>query len=131
MTMGQGAHHLGTSLAPVPRNSLLGRRIGASSLPALPLVTTLLVQVDWRSGTTIAPTKLGAGSRTLPMPSCGMGRDIVRACAMHIDRTRDEGCLRRGAATEDGRQPRLHASTTDNAIATTAMPTLRSIPDRW
>ena len=49
-TMGQGAHHLGSSLAPAPHNSLLGRRIGASSLPAPPLVTTLLVQVDWRRG---------------------------------------------------------------------------------
>ena len=39
-TMGQGAHHLGTSPAPAPRNPLLGRRIGASSLPASPLVTT-------------------------------------------------------------------------------------------
>jgi len=130
-TMGQGAHHLGSSLAPALPNPLLRRGIGASSLPAPPLVTTLLVQVDWRRGTTIAPTKLGAGSRTLPMPSCGMGRDVVRACAMHIARTRDERCLRRGAATGNGRLPRLHASATDNAIATTAMQTLRSIPDRW
>jgi len=50
---------------------------------------------------------------------------------MHIDRTRDQRCSRRGAATEDGRQPRLHASATNNAVAMTAMQTLRSIPDRW
>jgi len=49
---------------------------------------------------------------------------------MHIDRTRDERCSRRGAATEVDRQPRLHASATDIAVATTAIQTLRSIPDR-
>jgi hypothetical protein len=40
MTMGQGAHHLGTSPAPAARNSMSEQRIGASSLPAPPLVTT-------------------------------------------------------------------------------------------
>jgi len=38
--MGQGVHHLGTSLAPALLNPLSRRGIGASSLPAPPLVTT-------------------------------------------------------------------------------------------
>ena len=49
-TMGQGAHHLGPSLAPAPHNSLLGRRIGASSLPAPPLVTTRVGPGDLAQG---------------------------------------------------------------------------------
>ena len=48
-TMGQGAHHLGTSLAPALPNSLLGRGIGASSLPAPPLVTTRAGPGSWRT----------------------------------------------------------------------------------
>ena len=40
MTMGQGAHHLGMSPAPAARNSMSEQGIGASSLPAPPLVTT-------------------------------------------------------------------------------------------
>ena len=68
--MGQGAHHLGTSPAPAPRNPLLGRRIGASSLPAPPLVTT-------RAG----PGRLaqGAGQRVCAARGCGTRSAAGRA----------------------------------------------------
>ena len=70
-TMGQGAHHLGTSPAPALPNPLSRRGIGASSLPAPPLVTTRAGAGDWcrdprrlrRQHRAAARDRRGAGAR--------------------------------------------------------------------
>jgi len=68
--MGQGAQHLGGSLAPALPNPLLRRGIGASSLPAPPLVTTR-----------VGPGRLaqGAGQRVCTARGCGTRSAAGRA----------------------------------------------------
>jgi hypothetical protein len=72
MTMGQRAHHLGTSLAPALPNPLLGRGIGASSLPAPPLVTT-------RAGTDV----LAQGAASIAWSARGCGTRLAPGYARH------------------------------------------------
>ena len=69
--MGQRAHHVGTSLAPALHNPLLRQGIGASSLPASPLVTT-------RVGT--GGLAQGAGQRVCAARGCGTRSAAGRAC---------------------------------------------------
>ena len=92
-TMGQGAHHLGPSLAPAPHNSLLGRRIGASSLPAPPLVTTLLVQVDGAGDDDCAGDTLAQGVAHCP----------CRVAAWDATLSERVQCTSTGPGTNDAR----------------------------
>jgi hypothetical protein len=83
-TMGQGAHHLGTSPAPAPRNPLLGRRIGASSLPAPPLVTTRAgTDVLAQGAASIAWAARGCGTRSVRRGARYTGRRSVRIDERH------------------------------------------------
>ncbi len=83
-TMGQGAHHLGASLAPAPRNSLSGRGIGASSLPAPPLVTTRAGPGMLAQGPTpIAPAAQGCGTRSAGVGARHTGHGSVRTDERH------------------------------------------------
>jgi len=80
-TMGQGAHHLGTSLAPALPNPLLRRGIGASSLPAPPLVTT-------RVGTDVlaqGPTPLVSAAQGCSTRSAGAGARHTGRGSARID----------------------------------------------
>ena len=72
MTMGQGAHHLGTSPAPAARNSMSEQGIGASSLPAPPPVTT-------RAGTDV----LAQGAASIAWTAGGCGTRSAVAGARH------------------------------------------------
>jgi hypothetical protein len=67
--MGQGAHHLGTSPAPVPRNSMSEQGMGASSLPAPPLVTTRAGPGELARG----PTPMAAAAQGYSTRSAGAG----------------------------------------------------------
>ena len=73
MTMGQGAHHLGVSPAPAARNSMSEQGIGASSLPAPPLVTT-------RAG----PGELSQGSTPITAAAQGCITRLTGAGARHM-----------------------------------------------
>ena len=73
MTMGQGAHHLGMSPAPAARNSMSEQGIGASSLPAPPLVTT-------RAG----PGELAHGSTPIAAAAQGCITRLTGAGARHM-----------------------------------------------
>ena len=72
MTMGQGAHHLGMSPAPAARNSMSEQGIGASSLPAPPLVTT-------RAGTDV----LAQGAASIAWAARGCGARLASGRADH------------------------------------------------
>ena len=69
-------------------------------------------------GMTIAPTRLWRRESRVALAELRHG---TRRCPgvrnRRIDRTRHERCSRRGAATGNGRRPRLHASAADNAVA--------------
>ena len=78
-TMGQGAHHLGPSLVPVPHNLLLRRGIGASSLPAAPLVTTRVGADGLAQGpTSIASAAQGCSTRSAGAGASHTGRGSAR-----------------------------------------------------
>jgi len=70
-TMGHRAHHVGTSLAPALPNALLRQGIGASSLPAPPLVTT-------RAGSGRLAQRVG--QRVYAAPGCGTRSAGLGAC---------------------------------------------------
>ena len=78
-TMGQGAHHLRTSPAPARRNPLLGRRLGASSLPAPPPVTTRAGPGMLAHGSTpIAAAAQGCSTRSAGVGARHMGHGSAR-----------------------------------------------------
>ena len=82
--MGQGAHHLGTSLAPALPNPLLGRGIGASSQPAPPLVTTRVGPGELAHGSTsIAAAAQGCSTRSAGAGARHMGHGGVRTDERH------------------------------------------------
>jgi hypothetical protein len=112
MTMGQGAHHLGTSPAPAPHNVLLGQGIGASSLPAPPLVTTRAVPgvLAQRPGS-IACAAQGCGTRSVEGSARHMGHGSVRTG----ERCRQSQC--RGLDTH-GAMPGRLAPDCEDAAAT-------------
>jgi len=96
-TMGQGAHHLRTSPAPAPRNSLLGRRIGASSLPAPPLVTTRAGPGMLAHGSMpTAAAAQGCSTRSAGAGARHMGHGSARTDERHRQ-SRCRGLLRHGA----------------------------------
>jgi len=83
-TMGQGAHHVGTSLAPALPNPLLGRGIGASSLPAPPLVTTRAGPGELAHGSTpIAAAAQGCSTRSAGAGARHMGHGSARTDERH------------------------------------------------
>ena len=110
--MGQGAHHLGTSPAPAPHNVLLGQGIGASSLPAPPLVTTRAVPgvLAQRPGS-IACAAQGCGTRPVEGSARHMGHGSVRTG----ERCRQSQC--RGLDTH-GAMPGRLAPDREDAAAT-------------
>ncbi len=69
MPMGQGAHHLEGSLAPALLDPLSGPGIGASSLPAPPLVTTRAGPGELAHGS----TPIGAAAQSCITRSTGAG----------------------------------------------------------
>jgi len=87
--MGQRAHHSGGSLAPALPNPLLRRGIGASSLPAPPLVTT-------RVGTDVlaqGPTPLVSAAQGCSTRSAGAGaRHMGHGSARTDERRRHSQC---------------------------------------
>ena len=83
-TMGQGAHHLGGSLAPALPNPLLRRGIGASSLPAPPLVTTRVgTDVLAQGPTPIAAAAQGRSTRLAGAGARHTGHGSVRTDERH------------------------------------------------
>ncbi len=78
MTTGQGARHLGSSLAPATDKSLPAGASCASSLPARAAVVTTRLAQSHRCGTT---TEVGAGARDLcgRRAMRGRERDVVHA----------------------------------------------------
>ena len=108
-TMGRGAHHLRTSLAPALANPLSRRGIGASSLPASPLVTTragpgILAQRP----TPIAAAAQGCGTRSAGAGARHTGHGSVRIDERHRQ-SRCRGWDTRGA-TPGGLAPGSKAS---------------------
>ena len=96
-TMGQRAHHVGTSLAPALPNPLLGRGIGASSLPAPPLVTTRAGPGELAQGSTpIAAAAQGCSTRSAGAGARHTGHGGVRTDERHRQ-SRCRGLLRHGA----------------------------------
>ena len=96
-TMGQGAHHVGTSLAPALPNPLLRRGIGASSLPASPLVTTRAGPGELAHGSTpIAAAAQGCTTRSAGPGARHTGHRSVRTDERHRQ-SRCPGLLRHGA----------------------------------
>jgi len=95
--MGQRAHHVGTSLAPALPNPLLGRGIGASSLPAPPLVTTRVGPGELAHGSTpIAAAAQGCSTRSAGAGARHTGHGGVRTDERHRQ-SRCRGLLRHGA----------------------------------
>jgi len=83
-TMGQGAHHLGTSLAPALHNALLRQGIGASSLPASPLVTTRAgADVLAQGAASIAWTARGCSTRSAVAGARHTGHGSARVDERH------------------------------------------------
>ena len=83
-TMGQRAHHSGGSLAPALPNPLLGRGIGASSLPASPLVTTRAgADVLAQGAAPIAWTAGGYGTRSAVAGARHTGHGSARVDERH------------------------------------------------
>jgi hypothetical protein len=78
-TMGQGAHHLGMSPAPAPRNSMSEQGNGASSLPAPPPVTTRAgTDVLAHGSTPIAAAAQGCITRSAGAGTRHMGHGSAR-----------------------------------------------------
>jgi len=82
--MGQTAHHFGQSLAPALPNPLLGRGIGASSLPAPSLVTTRAGPGRLAHGSTpIAAAAQGCSTRSAGAGACHTGHGSARTDERH------------------------------------------------
>jgi hypothetical protein len=82
--MGRGTHHLGRSLAPALTNPLLRRGIGASSLPAPPLVTTRAGPGELAHGSTpIAAAAQGCSTRSAGAGARHTGHRSVRTDERH------------------------------------------------
>ena len=115
-TMGQGAHHLGTSLAPALPNPLLRRGIGASSLPAPPPVTTRAGPGRLAHGSTPIPAAAqGCSTRSAGAGARHMGHGSVRTDERHLQ-SRCRGLLRHGA------MPVAIAPRPDDVAATHNLP---------
>jgi hypothetical protein len=118
-TMGQRAHHLGTSPAPALPNPLLRRGIGASSLPAPPLVTTRAGPGELARG----PTLIASAAQVCSTRSAGAGAHHTEHGSVRTDeRHRQPLCrdlLPRGARPVAGAPGQHTTAVTHNCSSAT------------